>query len=133
MSTRSAQHSLHAGTLSRGPAVLAWTLQIALAALFAFSGANKLAGDPMMVQLFDAIGWGHWFRYFTGTIEVAGAVGLLAPRLAPLAAILLAGVMIGAVITHLLIGGSPAIPIALFVALSGIAYLRRHQLAFFRS
>jgi hypothetical protein len=41
--------------------------------------------------------------------------------------------MIGAVITHLLIGGSPAIPIALFVALSGIAYLRRHQLAFFRS
>lgn len=86
----------------------------------------------MMVQFFDAIGWGQWFRYLTGTIEVAGAAGLLVPRFAPLAAILLAVVMIGAVIAHLFVGGSPVFPIVLFAALSGIIYLRRSQLEFLR-
>jgi putative oxidoreductase len=81
-----------------------------------------------MVQLFDAIGIGHWFRYFTGTLEVAGGAGLLVPRFAPLAAAVLALVMLGAIVTHLfVIGGSPALPIALLVALSAVLYLRRHQ------
>lgn len=132
MTTRSTPHLLHGGTLSRGGVVLAWTLQIALAGLYLFSGGNKLAGDPMMVQYFDAIGFGQWFRYFTGTIEIAGAAGLLLPRIAPFAAALLAAVMVGAVISHLFVGGSPVLPIVLFVALGGIVYLRRNQLEFLR-
>jgi putative oxidoreductase len=114
--------------LSRPAAVVAWTLQLALAGMFLFSGWNKLIGAPMMVQLFETIGFGQWFRYFTGTIEVAGAIGLLVPRLAPLAALMLGAVMIGAMITHLVIGASPALPIGLFVALGAVVYLRRNQL-----
>jgi putative oxidoreductase len=116
--------------LSRPAAIVAWVLQLGLAAMFLFAGSSKLMGAPMMVQMFDAINLGQWFRYFTGTIEVAGALGLLVPRFAPLAALMLAAVMIGAVMTHLfVIGGSPAIPIMLFVALSVVVYLRRNQLA----
>jgi hypothetical protein len=30
-----------------------------------------------MVELFAAVGVGQWLRYMVGTLEVAGAVGLL--------------------------------------------------------
>jgi putative oxidoreductase len=43
----------------------------------------------MMVETFDKIGIGQWFRYVTGGIEVASAVLLLSPRLTPVGAALL--------------------------------------------
>jgi len=49
---------------------------------------------------FAKIGFGTWFRYLTGCLELAGGVGLLVPRLSGIAAIELAGVMVGAVLTH---------------------------------
>jgi len=61
-----------------------------------------------LVGLFNAIGIGQWFRYLTGTLEVVGAILLLIPRISGLAALMLAGIMICAVVTHVLIvGGSP--------------------------
>ena len=44
---------------------LLWTLTVAAAGMFLFSGSLKLAGIPMMVQLFSVIGVGQWFRYVT--------------------------------------------------------------------
>ena len=59
-----------------------------------------------MVDMFEKIGFGQWFRYVTGSLEVTGAVLLLLPRTAALGGWLLAAVMIGAIGTHLfLIGG----------------------------
>lgn len=95
-----------APTTSRGRAasIGLWTVQIALAALFAFAGLNKLAGlQPEVVEQFARIGLGDWFRYLTGTLELAGGLGLLIPRLAGLAAIGLAGVMAGAVVAHVVV------------------------------
>jgi len=115
-------------TRTRGGAVTAglWTLTILCAALFLFAGSSKLAGQAMMVQTFDAIGIGQWFRYLTGTIEVAGAALLFIPSLAFFGAVALAVTMVGAVITHLfVIGGNPVVPILLLAATSTIAYLRR--------
>jgi uncharacterized membrane protein YphA (DoxX/SURF4 family) len=110
--------------------VVSWILQIALAAMFLFSGSLKLTGAPMMVQLFDAIGAGQWFRYLTGTIEVGGAVLLLVPSFALFGALPLAATMIGAILAHLfVVGGSPAIPIVLLAAALGTAWLRRDQAA----
>src|SRR6185295_19795134 len=74
-----------------------WILQIAAAGMFLMVGFFKLSGDPRMVGLFDAIGVGQWFRYVTGSLEVLGAILLLTPRLSGLAALLLVGVMLGAV------------------------------------
>ena len=85
-----------------------WILQIGAAGMFLMVGFFKLSGDPRMVGLFDAIGLGQWFRYVTGSLEVLGAILLLIPRLSGLGALLLVGVMLGAVPTHLfVVGGSP--------------------------
>jgi uncharacterized membrane protein YphA (DoxX/SURF4 family) len=94
-----------------------WTLQALAGAMFLFAGTSKLAGVPMMVQMFDVIGVGQWFRYVTGTIEVVGAVLLFVPSLARFGALALAATMVGAIITHLfIVGGNPAVPIVLLAA-----------------
>ena len=112
-------------TKRRALRVVLWTLQIVAAALFLFSGTLKLSGAPMMVQMFGAIGLGQWFRYFTGGLEVISAVLLLVPSLARFGALALAVTMVGAIVTHLfIIGGNPAIPIALLAATTTIAWVR---------
>lgn len=114
---------------SRIGRIALWVLQVALAALFLFSGASKLVGAPAMVALFDAIGVGQWFRYVTGLIEVVSAGALLVPALAPFAALLLASTMAGAIATHLfVVGGSPAAPGVLLLGLLVVVRARRHQL-----
>ena len=35
-----------------------------------------------MVEMFDKIGVGQWFRYVTGLIEVGGAILMLVPGMA---------------------------------------------------
>ncbi|MET8909026.1 DoxX family protein [Micromonospora sp. NPDC004551] len=103
-------------------------LQVFLAVQFASGGVLKLIGDARMIDLFTDIGVGQWLRYLVGVCEVAGAVGLLVPRLAALAALGLTGLMAGAVVTNLLIGASPAMPAA-FLLLAGIVvYSRRARL-----
>ena len=110
---------------SRSVTAILWTLQILSAAMFLFSGSLKLTGAPMMVQLFEAIGLGQWFRYVTGGIEVASAVLLLIPAAAAYGAAALAITMVGAIITHLfIVGGSPAIPIVLLGSTATIAWVR---------
>lgn len=75
-----------------------------------------MGGDPAMVQMFAEIGVGQWFRYAIGALEVAGAGGVLVPRLSGLAALGLACVMIGAALTNaVVLGTSPLLPLALLV------------------
>jgi putative oxidoreductase len=115
-------------TKTRGGAAttIAWILQILCACMFLFAGGSKLAGQQAMVDTFQTIGLGQWFRYLTGLIEVGGALLLLVPSLAFFGAVALAVTMVGAVITHLfIIGGSPAPALVLLVATGAIAYLRR--------
>ena len=101
-------------SLLRAKNVALWALQILTAAAFFLAGFATLSGYPMMVETFDKIGIGQWFRYVTGTIEIASAILLLIPRLAPVGAALLVCTMIGAVLTHLfLIGGSPVAALVL--------------------
>jgi putative oxidoreductase len=105
-----------------------WILQIAAAGMFLMVGFFKLSGDPQLVGLFAAIGLGQWLRYLTGTLEVAGAVLLLIPRTSGLGALLLAGVMTGAVTTHLfIVGGSPLPAIVLLIVTGVIAWGRRQR------
>ena len=103
-----------------------WALQIVSAGMFLLAGALKLTGNPMMVQMFGAIGLGQWFRYLTGTIEVAGAVALLVPAVSAYGAAALAATMVGAILTHLfIVGGSPVVPILLLASTTTIARARR--------
>src|SRR5260370_19318746 len=102
---------------SKGRIITLWTLSGLAALAFIAAGGGKLAGIPAMVELFDKVGLGQWFRYLTGLLEAAGGVGLLVPRYPFHAARLLAIVMVGAVIAHLtVLGGSvppPLVPLVL--------------------
>jgi len=108
--------------------VLLWIFQIAAAGMFLMAGFSKLVGNEQMVGMFEAIGVGQWFRYLTGALEVAGAILLLIPRTSGLGALMLAGVMAGAVMTHLfIIGGSPLMAIILLVVMGVVAWGRRQR------
>jgi uncharacterized membrane protein YphA (DoxX/SURF4 family) len=79
---------------------LLWAGQL-LMAFFMFNAAlPKLTGNHQMVQEFGQIGAGQWLRYLVGTTELAGAIGLLTPWLAGLAAAGLAAEMAGAAIIN---------------------------------
>lgn len=113
----------------RSASKVAWTRQVLGAAAFLAAGTAKLAGTPMMVETFDHIGIGQWFRIVTGLVEIAGGVLLLVPRLSPIGGLLLAATMACAIATHLLIiGGNPAPAITLFAITAGVVWLRRDRL-----
>jgi putative oxidoreductase len=88
---------------------LLWSAQILLAAVFVFAAAPKLAG----VVMFSQIGAGQWLRYLVGVAELAGAIGLLIPRLAGLAAAGLAADMAGASIINIAVLHSAAVAITI--------------------
>jgi putative oxidoreductase len=105
---------------------LVWVPQIALALAIAAGGVLKLIGDPAMVDMFTTIGAGQWFRYAVGVLELAGAVGLLIPRLAALAAAGLVLLLAGAAITNVtFLDQSPVLPLAYLAVAAAIAWIRR--------
>ena len=102
-----------------------WILQVLVAFAFLGAGFGKLSGQPMMVEMFDKLGLGQWFRYLTGAIEVGSAILLLVPRLTFVGAGLLVCTMTGAVAVHLLkLGGSPVPPLVLLALSAVIAWGR---------
>src|SRR6266481_4778904 len=102
-----------------------WILQILAAATSFLAGGSKLAGVAPMVEMFDKIGLGQWFRYLTGGMEVTGAILLLIPATVTLGSALLVLTMAGAIATHLFIlGGSPVPAIVLFVMVGTITWYR---------
>jgi uncharacterized membrane protein len=123
-------------TITARPKILTiglWTLQIVLAPQFLFGGVLKLAGVPVVVELFEQIGAGQWLRYFVGAAEVAGAIGLLIPLLSGLAALGLAALMAGATLVNVLvIDQSPAMPLAFLVVAAFLAWARRAQVGALR-
>jgi uncharacterized membrane protein YphA (DoxX/SURF4 family) len=116
-------------SLRRARTVGIWALQVALAVQFAAGGLFKLTGDPQMIEMFTQIGAGTWLRYLVGALELAGAAGLLIPRLAGLAALGLVVLMVGATITNLLVlHTSPALPVGYLLAAGLVAWSRRAQI-----
>lgn len=83
-----------------------------LCLVFLAFGVAKLAALPFELEAFARWGYPLWFMYLTGVLEVAGAVGLLIPRLSALASVCLAALMLGAVATHALHAEWPMLLIA---------------------
>ena len=109
---------------------LLWVVQIVLAVFFAAAAMPKLAGAHSAVTMFGQIGAGQWLRYLVGSAELAGAVGLLIPRLAGLAAVGLAADMAGASIINaaMLHSAAVAMTVPLCVIFVLIAVGRRAQI-----
>ncbi len=101
-------------------------IKILLTVAFVAAGAAKLIGAPMMVESYEVIGLGQWFRYLTGIIEVGGAVLLWIPRRQAWGAALLGATMVGAVLAHLVVLGmstvAPSIVLGLLCAFALWSY-----------
>jgi putative oxidoreductase len=101
-----------------------WLPRIALAILFVSVGTDKFAARGMWVRVFDDIGFGQWFRYLTGVMQVGGAVLLLIPAAAAAGFILLGCTMTGAVAFWILTGHAfgAVIPGALLLVIVGVGW-----------
>lgn len=91
---------------------------------FAAAGLAKLAGAEMMVQTFDAVGVGQWFRYVTGAIELGSAILLWVPGATAWAAGLLVCTMVGAILAHFTVlsamGPGAAVPAMVLLVLAAL-------------
>src|SRR5262249_10982229 len=105
---------------------LVWTARILLAALFVFGGAMMLAGGADAVGAFRQLGLGTPGRIAIGCLELLGGIGLLLTPVAGLAALGLPGIMVGAIISHLVaLGGSPLPAIVVLAVCLAIAWSER--------
>ena len=97
-----------------------WVLRVVLGLVFLAVGTTKLMGTGNTVEYFAAIGWGQWFRYVTGAIDVAGVALLFVPRWTCYGAALLAcSVGTAAAISLTVLRGDPMWggPLTVFVPL----------------
>ena len=107
-------------------------LRAVLALAFIGAGGAKLAGVPLMVESFETIGFGQGFMYFTGFVEVVGAVLLWWPNRQAFGAALLGATMVGATLTNIFIlGESAALAIILGLMSAAVLYLHRDQVTAF--
>ena len=103
---------------------MAWLPRLAVGIAFAgFIGWSKFSNDAHneWIGVFERIGFGQWFRYFTGAMQVAGGILLLIPRTLTLGAAMLACTMIGAMAAHVFVFHTAMFAILPFILLAAIA------------
>lgn len=108
-----------------------WCLQVLCAGVYVMAAIPKVTADPQAVAGFATLGLGTVGMYLIGALELAGAIGLLIPRLAGPAGLGLVALMIGAVLSTLLVLGASmvAFPAAVLVLVAIIAWGRRRSTA----
>ena len=113
---------------SRSKTITLWILRILMAALFLFASYMKLSGNPMMVDEFNTIGLGQWFRYLTGVLELAGGLAILVPSVSVFAALVLLAVDAGAFVTQIaVLHGDWIHTVVIGAILAAVIYLQRDR------
>jgi len=100
-----------------------WLPRIALVLAFVLIGGTKFNNDPRgeWFKLFERIGWGQWFRYFTGAMQITGALLMLTPWTLTLGAVMLACTMVGAMIVDVTVMHAVGYALAPLILLGFIA------------
>jgi uncharacterized membrane protein/uncharacterized membrane protein YphA (DoxX/SURF4 family) len=108
-----------------------WMMRVALASIFIVVGFVKIPGSihPMWVRLFERIGFGQWFRYFTALVEIVGGMLMIVPSATLVSAVLLASAMVGALLVHIFVIGVGAQTVVVFALLTGIIAVMWHHRA----
>ena len=105
-----------------------WVVRLGIAILFGLMGWDKFDRQTTWIHIFQQIGFGDWFRYFTGVVEVLGAALVVIPYTVTLGLGLLVVTMIGAALAHILYvhdGAVTAVPIVLATGMTAFGVLRR--------
>jgi putative oxidoreductase len=66
--------------IGRKRRIAIYVLRVLLGLAFLTIGVAKLTGTLYTVETFEAFGWGQWFRYLTGLLDLAGALLVFVPR-----------------------------------------------------
>ena len=87
-----------------------WAIRISVAVVFVLTGVDKFLpnSSTYWIHVFGLIGFGDWFRYFTGIIEIIGGLLFLVPMATVAGAAILVVTMIGAMITQAAVLKHPA-------------------------
>ena len=104
----------------RRGALQTWLPRVAVALLFLFIGKGKFGAQSEWVGIFDRIGFGQWFRYLTGVLQVSGALLVLIPRTFPIGILVLACTMLGAMAAWMFFLGAPFNALIPAIVLAGL-------------
>ncbi len=106
-----------------------WAARVGIFALFLFFGAGKFTSDPnaSWVVLFKNVGFGQWFRYFTGALEIVGAFLVLIPQTVPVGLAVLMGTTSGAILIVVLVLHRPADAFLTFALLCALIAFWMHR------
>ncbi len=85
--------------------VLSWVLRIVSAAILLQTLFFKFTGAAESVYIFETVGMEPFGRYATGVAELLASILLFVPGLTWLGAFIAAGVMTGAILSHLTVLG----------------------------
>lgn len=105
-----------------------WGVRIGVAAFYFLMGADKFGsgGETYWIKFFHDVGFGDWFRYFTGWVEIAGGLLVLIPKTIFVGLLLLGATMAGAVVILCLLGrpADSIFPGFFLIVLAVIAWTR---------
>lgn len=109
--------------------VALWIGQVIVAAAFLMASIPKVTFDPITAEGFAMLGFSTTGTLVIGCLEIAGAIGLLIPRLTGPTALCAVALMIGAVaVTLATMPASLAVyPAVIGVVAVLVAYGRRHR------
>lgn len=123
--------------MTRTSSLLSWACQLGAAAILAQTLFFKFTGAEESRWIFSTLGVEPWGRIASGVVELLAAVLLLLPATATLGALLAAGVMAGAIGSHLLVLGIEVqgdggllfgLAVAVLLASTAVVFLRRTQI-----
>ncbi len=88
-------------------ALFDWIVRGGIALVFVFEGIDKFGVGSGWVRLFQEIGFGQWFRNFTGVVEIVGGILVLIPWTVTAGLALLACTMASAALILAFVVGRP--------------------------
>lgn len=92
-------------SMTKGAAITSWLCQLVAAVILAQTLFFKFSGAEESRHIFATLGAEPWGRIASGVVELVAALLLLFPATAATGALLAAGVMAGAVLSHLTLLG----------------------------
>src|SRR3954451_13206140 len=87
--------------LSRTQSIVSWILQVVVAVILFQTLFFKFTGAEESKYIFSKLGLEPWGRIGSGIIELIAVILLLYPRTVTIGAILAAGVISGAIVSHI--------------------------------
>ena len=105
--------------------MFSWAAAVVLAAGFVMAALGKFMGGA--TEWFEGWGYPFWFMILIGVLEVAGAAGLLIPKLTRLAVYGLTVIMLGALYTLIRTGDTGEImrPLVFLILMWMLWWMRR--------